>query len=119
MFILTNITIYSPKLYGDYISSFETSSNLITIGCEPYFTSHSQAEAIMSLPFKWIDIPYNTKKKLKIICIGGIEQKFREKYGILGNNISDGKQIVLSFYQENNIKFIGINDLVSKWTYEN
>jgi len=113
IYLLSNETIYKPTNINKFKPDWETSTAIIEVKTQTYYTSGTAGEKILGVPFKYIDVPQLYSKPLVIVCISGAEKLSRYQYGNLpGIMCNDSKKQILEFYKSKSIEYIGATDLL-------
>ena len=113
LFILKNEPAKPPTKKKGMKPDLETEKIIIEVKTGTYYTTGTAGEKILGCPFKYAEIPDLYKKPLHIICIGGAEKSCRESYGNLnGPALTSKKKKFLDFYENNDIIFLAITDIL-------
>lgn len=111
--ILQGHIINKPEKKDHMQPDLETTSAIIEIKAQTFYTTGTAAEKILGCPFKYAEIPNLYRKPLKILCLGGAEKICRDHFGILlGVKTTAQKQKFIDFYRDNNIEYISATDIL-------
>ena len=110
--ILLYDNVKIPEPIQRFQLDLETDTHMIEVKTQTYLTGGTAAEKIPAVSFKYADIPCITGKKLQIICVAGAEEQSK-KCGLLpGPAQTFQKQNYIKFFNENQVEFIGLSELL-------
>lgn len=129
MYILKNHNVYKGGLNGyvrtmkdngkekRYKPDWETDKCVIEVKMETHHTSGTAGEKVLGTPVKYCDIPEMTNKPLHIVCIAGLEYKYKCD-GIFEENPSERRKKIMEFWKDMNIEYMKLSDIMREWIME-
>jgi hypothetical protein len=116
LYYINGVNTYKPHMKKRLLPDLESDNCIIEVKTQMYKNKNgSISEKILGTPFKYANVPILYNKPLYILCIGGVEEVYRNKYKLIGNDMyqEDNRKVLFDTYKKMGISYIGARDLLN------